>query len=84
MFDISFWELCVVAIIALVVIGPEQIPKVAHTVGRWVRYFRNSFAAISSEVNSEMQTELMQPYADQTLEEQVASNEPEKNNEHGN
>ena len=36
MFDIGFWELVVIAIIALLVIGPERLPGFAHDAGRWL------------------------------------------------
>ena len=35
MFDISFGELALCFVVALVVLGPEKLPKVARTVGRW-------------------------------------------------
>ena len=58
MFDISFWELTLVGLIALIVIGPHQLPKIGNMLGRWVRYFRNTWAAISAEMDQEIQTEL--------------------------
>ena len=42
MFDIAFSELLLIGVVALVVIGPERLPKVARTVGLWAgkaRYF---------------------------------------------
>ena len=36
MFDIGFWELVVIAIIALLAIGPERLPGFAHDVGIWL------------------------------------------------
>lgn len=54
MFDISFGELMVVGAVALVVIGPERLPKVARTVGallgRLQRYVANVKADIKREV----------------------------------
>lgn len=55
MFDISFGELMVIGVVALVVIGPEKLPKVARTVGALVgraqRYVNNVKADIHREVN---------------------------------
>ena len=55
MFDIGFSELAVVAIVALLVIGPERLPGVARTVGKWVgaarRFVNNVQAEINAEVN---------------------------------
>lgn len=36
MFDIGFWELGIIAIVALLVIGPEKLPEFAYGVGQWV------------------------------------------------
>ena len=40
MFDFSFGELMVVALVALVVLGPERLPKAARFTGLWVRRAR--------------------------------------------
>lgn len=54
MFDIGFSELLVVGVVALVVIGPERLPKVARTagilLGRMQRYVNNVKADISREM----------------------------------
>ncbi|MEW8587286.1 MAG: twin-arginine translocase TatA/TatE family subunit, partial [Candidatus Thiodiazotropha sp.] len=36
MFDVGFWELTIIALVALIVIGPERLPKVARTAGLWL------------------------------------------------
>lgn len=57
MFDIAFSELVVIGIVALVVIGPEKLPKVARTVGlllgRVQRYVNNVKSDISRELRFE-------------------------------
>lgn len=58
MFDISFWELALVGFIAIIVIGPHQLPKISNMIGRWLRYFRNTWAAVSAEMDQQIQTEL--------------------------
>jgi sec-independent protein translocase protein TatB len=40
MFDIGFWELVVIAVIALLVVGPERLPELVRETGRWVRAAR--------------------------------------------
>ena len=54
MFDVGFSELIVIAIVALVVIGPERLPKVArtagHLLGRMQRYVNDVKADISREM----------------------------------
>lgn len=57
MFDISFWELALVFVIALLVLGPKEIPKIAFMAGQWLNYFRNRYYAISAELKQQMQQE---------------------------
>lgn len=35
MFDVGFWELAVIGIVALLIVGPEKLPGLARTAGRW-------------------------------------------------
>jgi len=53
MFDIAFSELVVIAIVALIVIGPEKLPKVARTIGTMVGRMQRYMAQIKEEVNRE-------------------------------
>jgi sec-independent protein translocase protein TatB len=66
MFDVGFSEILVIAVVALIVIGPERLPKVARTVGillgRMQRYVNDVKADISREMELEelkkLQTEV--------------------------
>jgi len=49
MFDIGFWELFLVMIIALLVIGPERMPEVARQIGRFVGKTRNFIRSVQEE-----------------------------------
>ncbi len=61
MFDIAFFELVVIAIVALIVIGPENLPKVARTLGTLVGRMQKYMAQIKEEVNREVRfSELQQ------------------------
>lgn len=55
MFDFSFGEMAVVGVVALVVLGPEKLPKVARTVGRWVGRARRYMHDLSTELERETQ-----------------------------
>ncbi len=57
MFDIGFSELLVIGIVALVVIGPERLPKVARTVGTWMGKLNRYAAQVKDDVNREMRLE---------------------------
>ncbi len=60
MFDISFSELLVIAVVALVVIGPEKLPKVARTVGLLVGRVQRFASQVKDEVNREGRFEELQ------------------------
>ena len=54
MFDFSFGELMVVALVALVVLGPERLPKAARFTGLWVRRARAQWYSVKSELEQEL------------------------------
>ena len=53
MFDIGFWELFLILILALLVVGPERLPKAARTVGYWFGKARRYVEGVKEEVASE-------------------------------
>lgn len=54
MFDFSFGELMVVGLVALVVLGPERLPKAARFTGLWVRRARAQWYSVKSELEQEL------------------------------
>jgi sec-independent protein translocase protein TatB len=57
MFDIGFSELFVIAIVALIVLGPERLPKAARLAGLWVRRARAQWYSVKSELENELADE---------------------------
>lgn len=55
MFDIGFSELIVIGIVALVVIGPERLPKVARTAGHLLGRLQRYVSDVKADINREMQ-----------------------------
>jgi sec-independent protein translocase protein TatB len=55
MFDFSFGELAVIGTVALVVLGPERLPKVARTVGEWVGKAQRYVSQVKSDISREME-----------------------------
>lgn len=53
MFDIGFSELFLCFVIALIVLGPERLPKVARSVGRWTGQARAYMRNLSTELERE-------------------------------
>lgn len=60
MFDIGFFELIIIGILALLVLGPERLPKAARTAGMWVGRIKQGFSSIQQEVNQQLHIEEMQ------------------------
>jgi sec-independent protein translocase protein TatB len=67
-FDISFSELLVIAVVALVVIGPEKLPKVARTAGAFFGRLQRFVTQVKEEVNRETRFAELQ-----TLQQEVQS-----------
>jgi sec-independent protein translocase protein TatB len=56
-FDVAFSELVVIAIVALIVIGPEKLPKVARTLGLLLGRMQRYVATVKADIDSEMRLE---------------------------
>lgn len=54
MFDIGFWELVLIGVVALLVIGPERLPAVARTVGIWVGRARRFVSTVQEDISQEI------------------------------
>lgn len=89
MFDVGFSELMVIAVVALIVIGPERLPRVARTAGHLLGRLQRYVSDVKADINREMQIEdlkkLQQQVADQaksmesSVSEQLRSVETELN-----
>ena len=55
MFDIAFSEILVIAVVALVVIGPERLPKVARTLGHMFGRLQRYVNEVKADINREME-----------------------------
>jgi sec-independent protein translocase protein TatB len=54
MFDIGFGEIFLIAIVALLVLGPERLPKAARFAGLWVRRARSQWYSVKAELENEL------------------------------
>lgn len=54
MFDIGFWELLVVVLIGLIVLGPERLPRAVRSVQRAVRSVKQYGSRMEAEINHEL------------------------------
>jgi len=54
MFDFGFWELTIVMVVALLVVGPERLPVLAGQAGRWIGKAKRIIVSIRSDIESEI------------------------------
>ncbi|MCO6412849.1 MAG: twin-arginine translocase subunit TatB [Thiogranum sp.] len=54
MFDIGFWELAIIAVVALLVVGPEKLPGLARTAGHWLGRARRFVATVKQDIDREI------------------------------
>ncbi len=72
MFDIGFWEIMILGLVALLVVGPEKLPKLAYTAGKWMGKGRSMLNTVRSEIDKEIKAEELK----ETLEKQKKSLNP--------
>jgi sec-independent protein translocase protein TatB len=68
MFDIGFSELFLTGVVALVVLGPERLPKAARFAGLWVRRARAQWYSVKGELERELAAEELQRSLRETRE----------------
>ncbi len=57
MFDVGFWELVLIAVVALVVVGPEKLPRLARITGLWLGRANAQLQTIKNEISAELRAE---------------------------
>lgn len=57
MFDIGFWELAIIAVVGLIVIGPDKLPGVARTAGMWIGRTRRFVSQVKTDIDRELKQE---------------------------
>jgi len=57
MFEVGFGEIALIAVVALLVLGPERLPGVARTMGALVRRARASWQSVKGEIERELAAE---------------------------
>ncbi len=57
MFDVGFLELLLIGVVALLVVGPERLPKVARTVGMWLGRGRRFISSVKEDIDREIKAD---------------------------
>jgi sec-independent protein translocase protein TatB len=57
MFDLGFWELALIGVVALLVVGPDRLPGLARTVGLWVGRIRRYVSTVRDDIEREIQAD---------------------------
>lgn len=57
MFDIGFFEIIFIMVVALLVVGPERLPRVARTTGLWLGKLRGFVSSVKADIDRELATE---------------------------
>jgi sec-independent protein translocase protein TatB len=69
MFDVGFSELVVIGVVALVVIGPERLPKVARTAGLLLGRLQRYVGDVKADINREMQLDELKKLQQQVTDQ---------------
>jgi len=70
MFGFSFTELMLIGVVALVVIGPERLPKVARTAGAWLGRLNRYASQVKADIDREMRLDELRE-AQKSMKESV-------------
>jgi sec-independent protein translocase protein TatB len=70
MFDVGFQELVLIGVVALLVVGPERLPRLARTAGLWLGRARRVLGSVKAEIDRELKADELK----EILRKQAASN----------
>lgn len=75
MFDVGFSELCLIGIIALLVLGPERLPRAARVAGLWIGRAKRTVAGVQADVKRELYLEDLKRVTDLGKLKQIGQEE---------
>jgi len=77
MFDIGFWEIVLIAVIGLIVLGPERLPVAIRSVMRWVNTVKGMANSVKSEISQELKIHEINENLNKVKHQKVADFIPE-------
>ena len=69
MFDVGFQELTLIGVIALIVVGPERLPRMARTLGLWMGKIRYYVGQVKSDIEREVRAQELKEMLNKPAEE---------------
>jgi len=72
MFDVSFTELMVIGLVALIVIGPERLPRVARTAGHLMGRLQRYVSTVKADISREMHIEDLKRF-EQSVKQEMST-----------
>ena len=72
MFDVGFWELVVIFVLGLLVLGPDRLPRVARTAGQWIARAK----AVANRFQREIEREMAMQDLQERYERERVKNPP--------
>ena len=69
MFDVGFQELTLISLIALIVVGPERLPRMARTLGLWMGKIRYYVGQVKSDIDREVRAQELKELLDKPARE---------------
>ena len=80
MFDVGFTELVLIGLVALLVVGPERLPELVRTAGRWIgraqRVAREVRSELERDVGTREITQLQRDFTQGTLNQTITEDSP--------
>jgi sec-independent protein translocase protein TatB len=85
MFEVGFWELVLISVIALLVVGPERLPSLLRTAGLWIGRLRRTVSGLQAQLEREFELEEIRKLGQsvdprslkQTIEDEMTPRAPE-------
>jgi len=72
-FDFGFWEITIIGIITLVVVGPERLPGLARKAGLYAGKFNRFISKIKDDINKELKTDELKEQLSMNKEKSILS-----------
>ena len=77
MFDIGFWEIVLISVIGLIVLGPERLPIAIRSVMRWINTIKGMASSVQAEISHELKLHEVNESINKASKKKVSDYVPE-------